>query len=94
VTKEGGANLLLARPGKTLVPNRVLNPEVFTAIDQRDSRTIVVPDSARRYRIVSRHSLDQADVSWRDERSFRGNLKIQNVEEFWKPSRFLILVEQ
>jgi hypothetical protein len=94
VAKEGGANLLLARPGKTLVPARVLNPEYFTALDQRDAKVIVMPDSSKRYRVVSRQSLDQADVDWRDERSFRGNLRIQNVEEFWKPSRFLILVQQ
>jgi hypothetical protein len=94
ITKEGGANLLVARPGRTLVPNRLLDPQHFTAVDQRDSRVIVVPDSSKRYRIVSRQSLDQADVDWRDERSFRGNLRITNVEEFWKPSRFLILVQQ
>jgi hypothetical protein len=94
ITKEGGANLLLARPGRTLVPNRVLDPQHFTAIDQRDAKVIVMPDSSKRYRIVSRQSLDQADVDWRDERSFRGNLRISNVEEFWKPSRFLILVQQ
>lgn len=94
ITKEGGANLILARPGRTLVPNRVLDPQHFTAVDQRDAKVIMMPDSTKRYRIVSRQSLDQADVSWRDERSFRGNLRITNVEEFWKPSRFLILVEQ
>lgn len=94
IIKEGGANLLLARPGRTLVPNRVLDPQHFTAVDQRDVKVIAMPDSSKRYRIVSRQSLDQADVDWRDERSFRGNLRISNVEEFWKPSRFLILVQQ
>lgn len=94
IAKEGGANLILARPGKTLVPARVLNPEHFTAIDQRDAKVIVVPDSTKRYRIVSRQSLDNADVPWRDERSFRGNLKIVAANEFWAPSRFLILVQQ
>lgn len=94
IAKEGGANLILARPGKTLVPARVLNPEHFTAVDQRDAKVIIVPDSTKRYRIVSRQSLDNADVSWRDERSFRGNLKIVQPTEFWAPSRFLILVQQ
>jgi hypothetical protein len=94
IMKEGGANLLIARPGRTLVPNRVLDPAAFTAFDQREMRTIVVPDSTRRYRIVSRQSLDAADVSWRDERSFRGNLNIVKPEEFWAASRFLILVAQ
>ena len=94
IAKEGGANLILARPGKTLVPARVLNPEHFTAIDQRDAKLIMVPDSTKRYRIVSRQSLDNADVPWRDERSFRGNLRIVAANEFWAPSRFLILVQQ
>lgn len=92
VTKEGGANLLIARPGKTLVPSRVLNPDVFTPIDQREVHMIPVPDSLARYRIVSRQSLDAADVPWRDATSFKGNLRIAKPDEFWAPSKFLILV--
>ena len=93
ITKEGGANLLVAHPGKTLVPSRVLNPEVFTAIDQRETHMIQVPDSTRKYRIVSRQSLDAAEVPWRDATSFKGDLKIAKPDEFWAPSRFLILVK-
>jgi uncharacterized protein (DUF3084 family) len=93
VMKEGGANLLVARPGRTLVPARVLDAASFTALDQREMRMIMVPDTTKRYRIVSRQSLDAADVSWRDERSFKGNLKISKPDEFWAPSRFLILVQ-
>lgn len=92
ITKEGGANLLFFRAGRTLVPSRVLNPDAFTAIDQREVRLIPVPDSTRRYRIVSRQSLDDADVAWRDASSFKGNLKITKPDEFWAPSRFLIIV--
>lgn len=92
VTKEGGANLLIARPGKTLVPSRVLNPDVFTAIDQRETQMITVPDTTARYRIVSRQSLDAAEAPWRDATSFKGNLKIAKPDEFWAPSKFLILV--
>ena len=93
VLKEGGANLLVARPGRTLVPARVLDAAAFTPLDQREMRMITVPDTTKRYRIVSRQSLDAADVSWRDERSFKGNLKITKPDEFWAPSRFLILVQ-
>ena len=93
ITKEGGANLLVARPGRTLVPARVLDPVAFTAIDQRETPVISVPDTTRRYRVVSRQSLDAAEVAWRDDRSFRGNLKIQKPDEFWKQSRYLILVQ-
>lgn len=92
VTKEGGANLLIMRPGKTLVPSRVLNPDSFTSIDQRETHMIAVPDSMARYRIVSRQSLDAAEVPWRDATSFKGNLRIAKPDEFWAPSRFLILV--
>ena len=92
--KEGGANLLVARPGRTLQPARVLDPTAFTSIDQRETTTIEVPDTTRRYRIVSRQNLDAADVKQRDGQSFVGNLTITKPEDFWAASRFLILVRQ
>jgi uncharacterized coiled-coil protein SlyX len=92
--KEGGANLLVARPGRTLQPARVLNADAFTAIDQRETTVIQVPDSTKRYRLISRQSLDAAEVQGRDGQSFVGNLKIRKPEEFWAGSRFLILVRQ
>ena len=92
--KEGGANLLVARPGRTLQPARVLNPAAFTAIDQRETTVIQVPDSTKRYRLISRQSLDAAEVQARDGQSFVGHLKITKPEEFWAGSRFLILVRQ
>ena len=91
VVKEGGANLLIAHPGKTLVPARVLNADEFTAIDQRETKLIQVPDSTRRYRIVSRQTLDAAEVPWRDATTFKGNLAIARPDEFWASSRFLIV---
>ena len=92
-TKEGGANLLIARPGRTLQPARVLNPEAFTSIDQRQVTEIQVPDTTKRYRVVSRQSLDAAEASWGEKQTFKGNLKITKPDEFWAQSRFLILVE-
>jgi len=94
VLKEGGANLLIARPGRTLVPARVLNPDVFTAIDQRETTTIPVPDTTRRYRVISRQSLDAAEVAAREGNNFKGPLKITKPEEFWAASRYLILLKQ
>jgi hypothetical protein len=93
VVKEGGANLLIARPGRTIVPARVLNPVAFTEIDQRQVSVIQVPDTTRRYRLISRQNLDAAEVSDRQELEFRGNLRITKPEEFWGPSRFLILLQ-
>lgn len=94
VVKEGGANLLIARPGKTLVPARVLNTDAFTTIDQRTVTEIQVPDTTKRYKLVSRQSLDAAEVQAREGLTFKGNLRITRPEEFWAGSRFLILVQQ
>ena len=92
VVKEGGANLLFARVGRTLVPARNLDRDLFTAIDTRNVHEISVPDSSRRYQIVSRQSLDDADAPERDGPSFRGNLKIKDSDKFWAPSKYLIIV--
>ncbi|HVE78245.1 MAG TPA: hypothetical protein VNA89_05270 [Gemmatimonadaceae bacterium] len=94
VVREGGANLLIVHPGRTLQPARQLDRDVFTAIDAREVREIAVPDTTRRYQVVSRQNLDNAVVAERDRASFRGHLKIANVEQFWAPSRFLIIVER
>jgi hypothetical protein len=94
VLKEGGANLLVARPGRTLVPARVLNPDAFTAIDQRETTVIQVPDTARRYRLISRQDLANAEVPWRERNELKGPITITKPEEFWAQSRFLILVRQ
>jgi hypothetical protein len=91
--KEGGANLLIARPGRTLVPARVLNPAAFSSIDQRQVMEIQVPDTTKRYRVISRQSLDDAEVQARDGNTFRGNLRIVKPDEFWGASRFLILLK-
>ena len=94
IVKEGGANLLIARVGRTLVPARNLDREMFTAIDVRQVHEITVPDTSRRYQIVSRQSLDDADAPDRDGPSFRGNLKIKDSDKFWGPSKYLIIVER
>jgi hypothetical protein len=94
IVKEGGANLLIARVGRTLVPARTLDRDLFTAIDTRTVQEITVPDTSRRYQIVSRQSLDDADAPQRDGPSFRGNLKIKDSDKFWAPSKYLIIVER
>ena len=94
VVREGGANLLVARVGRTLQPARTLDRTQFTEIDQRHLTEIAMPDTAKRYRIVSRQSLDEADVKDRERTSFRGPLRITNTDRFWSPSRYLIIVQQ
>ena len=94
VVREGGANLLFAHPGRTLQIARTVSPEVFTAVDQRGTQVIQVPDTTQRYRIVSRQSLDYASVDGRDRDTFVGHLKIAEPVKFWGPSRYLVIVAQ
>ena len=94
VVKEGGANLLVARIGRTLVPARRLPQDVFTAIDTREVHQIEVPDSTRKYQIVSRQSLDDAKVSTREGTTFRGSLEIPEADRFWAASKYLIIVQR
>ena len=94
IVREGGANLLFAHPGRTLQVARTLDPQLFTPLDQRGTKVIEMPDSTRRYRIVSRQSLDDAKVDAREKNSFKGNLTIADASKFWAPSRYLVVVEQ
>ena len=94
IVKEGGANLLIAKVGRSLQPARSLDVSLFTPIDRRQVREIAMPDSMHRYAIVSRQSLDAADVLERDKATFRGNLRITDVNTFWSPSPYLIIVER
>ncbi|HEY4303220.1 MAG TPA: hypothetical protein VGM82_02030 [Gemmatimonadaceae bacterium] len=94
VVREGGTNLLIKRVGRTLVPARKLDVASFTPIDTREVHQISVPDSTRRYQIVSRQSLDDVKVGQRDGTSFRGALDIADTDKFWQPSRYLIIVQR
>jgi hypothetical protein len=94
IVREGGANLLIAHPGRTLQIARSLPLDEFTTVDSRGLKDIAVPDSNRRYTVVSRQSLDNAAVADRKRNSFRGNLHIADASKFWAPSKYLVLVEQ
>lgn len=94
IVHEGGANLIFAHPGRTIQMSRTADASAFTPVDQRGSKVIQMPDSTRRWKVVSRQSLDYASVDERDNDTFRGNLKITEPNKFWGPSRFLIVVEQ
>ena len=63
-------------------------------IDTRQVHAISVPDSTKRYAIVSRQSLDDAKIEAREGSSFRGSLEIPDADKFWAPSRYLIIVQR
>ena len=94
IVKEGGTNLLIKRVGRTLVPARQLDKAAFTPIDTREVHALSMPDTTKRYEIVSRQSLDDVKVNNRDGTSFRGSLEIADADKFWSASRYLIIVQR
>jgi hypothetical protein len=93
LVRTGGTNLLVARVGRSLQPARQLDRSLFTPVDQRAAAEIPVPDPRKRYRIVSRQSLDAAEVGDRERGVFQGGLRIKDAQQFWGPSKYLIIVQ-
>ena len=92
IAEEGGSRgLLLVRRGKTLVPNRDVNEQLFTAINRVQTSEIPLPRGDVWYRIVSRQSLEFIDGASKGR--VKGTLRIHSPEKFWAASRHLILVE-
>jgi hypothetical protein len=97
VVEEGGARVLfiLWRAGKTLAPARELDPSQFTAINKRDVRNIHL-DAAAEYRIASRQDLEYLGTPRTEDGKITGasSLEITAPEQFWRNSKFLIIVQE
>lgn len=95
LVEEGGSRVLfvLWRTGRTLAPARTLDPAHFIATDKRATIEIPLPDTSAEYRIASRQNLD-ALATPRKHGKFTNvpSLQIASPEEFWRNSRFLIIV--
>jgi len=96
VEKTGGASLLFARVGETLVARRGLDPEQFHRVDRRETRVIDLPDAAR-YEIVTKqdiaHLADGSGVRDGGRWYVRERFEIADPS-FWDPAKFLILVRR
>jgi cell division protein FtsB len=94
IREEGGSRfpLLVTRVGETVVPARNLEPAAFTAIDMRSVTEIPLPDTTASYRIASRHPLEFVELPTEAGGKVRGTLRITSPDDFWKTSKFLILV--
>ena len=92
VTKEGSKFLVFG--GTRLEPARNLNPAAFTAIDKTQTLSIALPRTDKKYKIVSRQSPDylSGDVN-PNKGEVKGVVEIVAPEEFWSPSKYLILVQ-
>jgi hypothetical protein len=86
---EGPRRFLLAG-ARPVAPSRQLDPGSFTKIDRLADSTIVLP--AGEYKIVSRQSPTFATPRATRDGKIAGGLKIEQPEQFWSTSRFLILV--
>lgn len=92
VTREGSKFLVFG--GTRLEPARDLNRSAFTAIDKTQTLSIALPRTDKKYRIVSRQSPSflTGDVTKKGE--VKGVVEIVSPEEFWAPSKYLILVQR
>jgi hypothetical protein len=92
----GGRWLIFTRTGETLVPSPNLTPAGFIEADKRMISEIPLPNPDRTYQIVSAQNLDYIDASAlqsQKDRKIRGHLRINSPEQFWAPSKYLIIVQ-
>jgi hypothetical protein len=91
VTKEGSKFLIFG--GTRLEPARSLNPAAFTAIDKTQTLSIALPRTDKKYKIVSRQSPEYLSGDVNPKGEVKGVVEIVAPEEFWSPSKYLILVQ-
>ncbi len=92
VAKEGSKFLFFG--GTRLEPARDLNASAFTAIDKTQTLSIALPRSDRKYKIVSRQSPSFLAGTVSKNGEVQGVVDIVSPEDFWSPSRYLILVQK
>jgi len=90
VVKEGHKFLFFG--GKQLHPARTLDASKFTAIDKSSATSIDLPAN-HEYKVVSRQDLAYADSTGMKDGKLIGQLHINQPEQFWAGSKFLILVQ-
>jgi uncharacterized protein YaaR (DUF327 family) len=91
VTKEGSKFLVFG--GTRLEPARNLSPEAFTAIDKTTNKSIPLPRTDKKYKIVSRQSPTYLASGVTKDGKVTGTIDIGQPEEFWAASKYLILVQ-
>jgi hypothetical protein len=86
---EGSKRFLIAG-SRRVAPARALDPAAFTKIDRLSDRTIDLP--AGEYEILSRQNPAYVAPKVQKDGKIAGGLTIEQPEQFWEPSRFLIIV--
>ncbi|HEV8123431.1 MAG TPA: hypothetical protein VGP80_04260 [Gemmatimonadales bacterium] len=93
VAVEEGSKFLFFG-GKSLQPARQLDNTGFTSGDMRSLTVVALPDSSKKYKIISRQNLAGLGAQPSEKGEFQGSIQISNPELFWGPSKYLIVVEQ
>lgn len=78
--------------GRTSVLARTLDASEFVEVDRRELSELELPDPGKSYRIISPNDMSGLDEAPSDGR-FKGAVRIADPVSFWRPSRFLVLVE-
>jgi hypothetical protein len=97
IVQEGGARVLwvLWKTGATWQPARDLDPTAFTAIDRRQVTQIPLPYPNGSYRILSRQDPQYLAAQPDEDGRLTGTaLNIATPTEFWRNSKFLIILQE
>jgi hypothetical protein len=86
---EGGKRFVVVG-GRHIVPARQLDPTSFSKIDRLTDRTIQLPEGE--YEIMSRQNVGFAKAAAAKDGKISGALTIEQPEQFWATSPFLIIV--
>lgn len=74
---------------RATTPARQLDPNVFTRLDRSTDSTIILPHGV--YKILSRQNTQFASKPGKSG-TFEGAIMIDDGEQFWAPSKYLIVV--
>jgi hypothetical protein len=92
VAVEEGSKFLFFG-GKSLQPARNLADSLFTPADKRELTHITFPQPDKNYKIISRQNLAYLTTPIEKDAKVKGGIEIASAEEFWAPSKYLIIVE-
>jgi predicted nucleic acid-binding Zn-ribbon protein len=85
-----GHKRFLVVGGRHIEPARQLDPASFSKIDRLQDRTIRLPEGE--YEILSRQNVSFAKAQAGKDGKISGGLTIEQPEQFWATSPFLIIV--
>jgi len=94
VIVEDGHRAIPLLGRRTVQPARNLPLGEFTSINRRETRQIPLPRDDRGYAIVSRQNLSHLASRVGPKGRVDGVIEIASPEQFWEPSKYLIVVER